>query len=236
MIAQFLNRCQNLRRFINSGLSRKNFTWLLIIGLSLNLFFSACSSNNETKVLRIGYQRLTDLEILKNRGTLEERLKNQGISVKWSLFQSGTPLMEAMNSDKLDLGGVGEVPPIFAQAAGTDLVYVSTKPPAPIAYGILVNKNSPIENLADLKGKQVTFVKGSSAHFLLIAALKSVGRQITDIKPVYLSPSDARLALSQGRVDAWSIWDPFLGLAELSGDVKLLADPTFGNNQDSTSF
>lgn len=234
MISPIPNRYLSIVSFLNFRWLKKNWAIALIFGLTLSLLFTACNGGGKAKVVRIGYQRVTDLEILKTRGTLEERLKPEGITVEWSLFNAGPPLMEALGANQLDLGGVGEVPPIFAQAAGADLLYVATKPPVPQTYGILVPKNSSIKTLADLKGKKVAFVRGSSAHFLLVAALKSAGLQITDIVPAYLPASDARPALTQGRVDAWAIWDPFLSSTQASGDATLLVDGTgLGNN---TSF
>src|ERR1700753_3441705 len=44
----------------------------------------------------------------------------------------------------------------------------------------------------------------------------------SDIQPVALAPADATAAFAQGSVDAWSIWDPYLALAELKGDARVL--------------
>lgn len=217
----------------------KNFIKRLIISFSLGLLLSACGSSNsgnspnaatttssptssKTSVIRIGYQKFTDLDILRTRKNLEQRLQSSGGSVQWTLFQAGPPLLEAMNTGSIDFGGIGEVPPIFAQAAGAKVVYVSTKPPAPDTYGILVPKNSSIKSLANLKGKKVAFVKGSSANYLIVQALKSVGLQISDIQPAYLSAADARPAFEQGRIDAWVIWDPFLTVAQQSAGARVL--------------
>lgn len=219
--------------------SAQALTLLFVASLSLTLLFSACtpqnsgsspntatkaagSSGSKATVVRIGYQKFTDLDVLRTRKNLEERLKPENLSVQWTLFQAGPPLMEAMNTGSIDIGGIGEVPPIFAQAAGAAVVYVSTKPAAPDTYGILIPKNSSIKSLADLKGKKVALVKGSSAHYLLLQALKSVGLQFSDIQPAYLSAADARPAFEQGKIDAWVIWDPFLTVAQQTVGAKVL--------------
>ena len=112
------------------------------------------------------------------------------------------------------MGSTGEAPPIFAQAAGTPLVYVGAEPASPESEGILVPKGSSIKTIQDLKGKKVVLNKGSNVHYLLVKALESAGLKVSDIQPVYLPPADARSAFEKGSVDAWVIWDPFLASAQ----------------------
>ena len=97
----------------------------------------------------------------------------------------------------------------------------------------MVPDNSPIKTLADLKGKKVGFGKGSSAHNTIIAALEKAGLTYADITPVYLGPADAVAAFAGGNIDAWSIWDPYLALAE-GKQARVIA---FSKDvQDSISF
>ncbi len=109
----------------------------------------------------------------------------------WVEFPAGPQMLEALNVGSIDLGSTGDIPPIFAQAAGADLVYVGVEPPKPKAEVILVPENSDIKSVADLKGHKVAFQKGSSSHNLLLRALQEAGLKFTDIQPVYLTPADA---------------------------------------------
>ena len=109
-------------------------------------------------------------------------------------------MLEALNINSIDLGSTGDLPPLFAQAAGADLLYVGAEPPKPKAEVILVPKSSPLKQVADLKGKKVAFQKGSSSHYLLLRALQQAGLTFKDITPVYLTPADARAAFQQGDV------------------------------------
>lgn len=180
----------------------------------------------DKKTLRIGFQKYGTLTILKGRGTLEKRLASHGIDVKWSEFPAGPVLLEGLNVGSIDFGTVGEAPPIFAQAAGADLVYVANEPPAPLAEAIVVPKGSPIKTVAELKGKKVALNKGSNVHYLLVKALEKAGLQYTDIQTIFLAPADARAAFERGSVDAWVIWDPFLAAAEKQIGARILADGT----------
>lgn len=176
------------------------------------------------KELRIGYQKYGTLVILKARGTLEKRLADKGVAVKWTEFPFGPPLLEAINVGSIDVGTVGESPPIFAQAAGADLVYIGNEPPAPSSEALIVPKDSTVRSVAELKGRRIAVAKGSNANFLLIKLLENAGLKLTDVEVVYLPPADARAAFESGRVEGWAIWDPFLAAAEKQLNARVLAD------------
>jgi sulfonate transport system substrate-binding protein len=174
--------------------------------------------------LRIGYQKYGTLTLLKARGDLERRLAPLNITVKWNEFPAGPQLLEGLNVGSIDFGTVGEAPPIFAQAAGADLLYVAHQPPAPTAEALIVPKDSTVRSLADLKGKRIALNKGSNVHYLLVKALEKAGIAYTDVQTVYLPPADARAAFERGAVDAWVIWDPFLAAAERQLGARVLTD------------
>jgi len=178
----------------------------------------------DPEVLRIGYQKYGTLTLLKATGALDKRLAAQGINVKWIEFPAGPQLLEGLNVGSLDYGTVGEAPPIFAQAAGADLVYIGNEPPAPAGEAVIVPKDSTIKSVKDLKGKRVALNKGSNVHFLLVKLLEKAGVDYKDVNVVYLPPADARAAFEKKAVDAWVIWDPFLAAAQTQLDARILAD------------
>ncbi|MDV2986770.1 UNVERIFIED_CONTAM: sulfonate ABC transporter substrate-binding protein [Methylobacteriaceae bacterium AG10] len=198
--------------------------WLALAALIFASLTLAAHADERT--VRIGYQKYGTLVLLKGRGNLEPKLKALGYRVQWSEFPSGPPLMEALNAGAVDFGSAGETPPIFAQAASDALVYVAHEPAAPRGEAILVPKNSPIQSVADLRGKKVAFNKGSNVHYLLVRAVEAAGLTLDDITVAYLAPADARAAFERGAVDAWVIWDPFFAAAEAGGNARVLADGT----------
>jgi sulfonate transport system substrate-binding protein len=181
-------------------------------------------AQNADNVLRIGYQKYGTLVLLKARGSLEKRLAPLHVEVKWTEFPAGPQLLEGLNVGSIDFGTVGEAPPIFAQAAGADLVYVGNEPPASAAEAIVVPKDSPIKTVAELKGKKVALNKGSNVHFLLVKLLEKAGVNYTDVDTIFLTPADARAAFERGSVDAWAIWEPFLAAAQRQTGARILAD------------
>ncbi len=176
------------------------------------------------QVLRIGYQKYGTLLLLRARRQLEPALRPLGWDVSWAEFTSGPQLMEALAAGAVDVGQTGEAPPVFAQAAGTGLVYLACEPPAPQGEAILVPPGSPIRDLAGLKGRTIAFNKGSNVHYLVLRALASAGLGPHDFQPAYLAPPDGRAAFERGSVDAWAIWDPFLAAAQAATGARVLAD------------
>ena len=195
----------------------------LSAGAALLPILSRSAAAEPLTEIRIGYQKNGVLVIARQRRTLEDHFAGQNIGVKWLEFSSGPPMLEAMNVGSIHYGAVGDSPPIFAQAAGAAIVYAAGQP-ITNGQGILVPKDSPIHSLADLKGKRIGFTKGSSAHNVVLLALKKAGLTYGDITPVYLSPPDAGPAFAQGSIDAWSIWDPYFAIGELKQNGRVLVN------------
>ena len=192
---------------------------LLIPLLALIASTSAATAGT----IRIGYQKAAStLVLLKAHGTLEKNLAPLNVEVKWLEFAAGPQLLEGLNLGSIDFGYVGEVPPVFALAAGAPLVYTAYELPTPEAEGILVSKDSPIRTVADLKGKKIAFNKGSDVHWLVVKALADAGLKYSDVQPAYLAPADARAAFQNGAIDAWAIWDPFFVAAQRQLGARVL--------------
>jgi sulfonate transport system substrate-binding protein len=175
------------------------------------------------KEVRIGYQKNGVLVIARQQATLEQHFAPQGIAVKWLEFSSGPPMLEAMNVGSVDYGAVGDSPPVFAQSAGAAIVYAAGQP-ITNGQGILVQANSPIRSIFDLKGKRIGFTKGSSAHNIVVQTLEKAGLTYADITPVYLAPPDAGPAFANGSIDAWSIWDPYFAIGETKQQGRILVN------------
>lgn len=176
-----------------------------------------------SKVINLAYQ--TSGDIVKVKKVVEPRFKALGVTVNWvGPFPAGPQLIEAMNAGKVDIGTVGETPPIFSQAAGiTEVIYIAGRRPSKgLNQGIIVRANSPIKRLVDIKGKKVAFQRGSNAHYLLAKALREVGLKISDVQVVGLTPSEARDAFIQNKVEVWVAGDPFLALVERTIPIRNL--------------
>lgn len=218
--------------------SRRTFLLSFLVGLGSTLTLAACTPDVSTqaetdtaaspvaadRVVRIGHQKFDPFTLVKARGGLEKRLEPLGVSVEWTEFQSGPPMMEALNVGSIDIGRTGDTPPVIAQAADAPLVYIGGGTPKDRSSAVLVTADSPIQTVADLAGKKVGYAKGSSANYLIVRVLETAGLTLDDIESVYLSPADARSAFEQGGIDAWVIWDPFYAAAQEQIAVRVIRD------------
>lgn len=168
-------------------------------------------ASNDKKVVRIvRSKQLTALAVLEKKGTLEKRLGALGYKVEWPEFAAGPQQLEALNANGLDIASTAESPPVFSQAAGVPLVYLAANSSDGRAISLLVPPNSPVKRFKDLKGKKIAFQKASIGHYLTVRAAEKEGLKLTDVTSVFLAPPDANAAFSQGKVDAWFIWEPFV--------------------------
>ncbi len=175
-----------------------------------------------SKTVRIGFQKGEPILLAaKQSRRLETLLAPLGVEVQWIEFQFGPPMLEAMRVNAIDIGAVGDTPPVFAQAAHGDLLYIAAQRAG--GQAILLPEGSTLQTLQDLKGKKVAFGRGSSAHNLTLAALEKAGLKYDDIQPIYLGPADAGPAFERGAIDAWTIWDPYYALFEMKPGVRVLA-------------
>lgn len=174
--------------------------------------------------LRIGYQKFGNLGILKARQSLEASFAGTDISVLWSEFPAGPQLLHALSSREIDFGTTGEVPPVFAQADNNPLLYVAWEPAAPQSVALLVAQDSPIQTLADLRGKRIAVNKGSNVHYLLVQMLDEAGMTLNDVRVLYAPPKYPLTPSDYHAVDAWMMWDPLLSDAEQSGCLRVIAD------------
>lgn len=212
----------------------RNFLAYLVIGVvALSTTLAGCNAPNtpeknavasqgiKAKAVRVGYFSASD--ITRSRGVLEKRLNPLGIKVEWSKFTAGPQLLEAVNVGSLDVGMVGETPPIFAQAAGIPFVFIaSTRPGTGEGTAIVVPKDSQIKTAADLKGRNIAFQRGTASQYFVVKALQEVGLKLSDVKHLNLIASETRAALLNSSVDAAVVSDPQLAEFQRTLGVRVV--------------
>ncbi|MDQ0901230.1 aliphatic sulfonate ABC transporter substrate-binding protein [Paenibacillus sp. V4I7] len=186
------------------------------------------AKNNEAKnqlVVNIGIQQsIWPILAAKEKGWFEEEFKKVGAQVIWVEFQSGPAYFEAIASDRLDFGRVGNIPVLAGQAADIKFKEIATASFGEKGDSILVPKDSPIKTIQDLKGKQIAVAKASSSYGLLYKALEFGGLKPDDVKIIQLQPDEAQPAFETGKVDAWAIWEPFQSVQVLKNGARVLAN------------
>jgi len=149
-------------------------------------------------------------------------LEGIGYDIQWSEFPAAAPLAEALNANAVDSGPIGDAPLVFALTAGTRVKAIGANRSDSYGTAVLVRPDSPFKSAADLKGKSIATNRGSIGHYVSLKAITAAGLQPGDVNFRFLAPADAKLALTQGAVDAWATWEPYTALAETSQHARVL--------------
>ncbi|QEN17241.1 ABC transporter substrate-binding protein [Mycolicibacterium sp. ELW1] len=169
--------------------------------------------------LQVGDQKGGTESLLRAAGALD----NLPYQIAFSTFTSGPPQIEAATAGKIDFAITGNTPPIFGAASNAKVKVVSAYNGGGVGDQILVQADSPIQSVGDLRGKSIAVGKGSSAHGHLLGQLDKAGLTPADVKLVFLQPADALSAFKAGQADAWAIWDPYTAQAEQQLTVRSIA-------------
>ena len=121
--------------------------------------------------LTVGDQKGGSKALLQAAGALDD----VPYKVEWKEFTSGPPLLEALNAGAIDVGGVGNTPPLFAAAANSKLKVVPGATTAARATRSWSRRAPRSRTSATSKGKKVAVAKGSSANYNLLAQLDKAG-------------------------------------------------------------
>ncbi|WDH20140.1 ABC transporter substrate-binding protein [Pseudomonas chlororaphis] len=171
------------------------------------LFAAPLAQSAEPLVLQVGDQNYYNVRAsVEASGVLE----GAPYKVDWKHFQAAAPLAEALNTGALDLGFLGDSGFLFlaAKQAPVKLIGVSRQNPDTIA--LLVPKDSPVQTIADLKGKKVAYWPGAWSQQLTLRALEQAGLPEDHVEFIKLMPIDAAAALPQGSIDAFPVWEPYI--------------------------
>jgi sulfonate transport system substrate-binding protein len=191
---------------------------------------AAASSSASGKVnlssvtLNVGDQKGTGAEALLEASGL---LKTLPFKVNWDDFTSGPPILEAASAGSVDIGGVGDAPPVFAASGGEGIVVVGAREvPTGDQDAVVVPKGSSITSISQLKGKKIAYGSGSSANYQLLTVLSTAGLTTKDVNLVNLQPAPALAAFTSGSVDAWDIWPPYVQQVVTQDGAKVVAEGT----------
>ena len=179
--------------------------------------------------------------IAKERGFFRE----QGVSVELHQFNSGPLIIRALQAGDLDMAYIG-VPPVYrAIEKGLDIKIVSK-----VNYGqaaLIVGQDSPINTLADLRGKRIGSVRRGSGMDIFLRGLILADKAgldperdvtIVEMPAKMMEQELAKAMFAVGSleakmmeasvhrkvVDAAFTWEPFVSLAELGDHDRVLVD------------
>lgn len=141
-------------------------------------------------------------------------LQKAGLAAKHQLdaeftgFQYGPPMMEGLVSGQLDAVVTSFLPPFSLSAKAPGTVKFIAKL-GQSSHSLLVPKDSPVKEIADLKGRKIGASFNSESHLDLLLLLKEKGLDSkTDVELVNLQPGELPGAFEKGLVDAVVIRQP----------------------------
>ena len=158
----------------------------------------------------------TTLRIADQQRTLQTPLdasgetKELGFTPVYSTFEGGPPLIEAFRAGEVDVGYVGDTPPILAAAARQDIVILAAWRYGGNTMSIVAPPGKHIDSVADLKGKKFAYSKGTALQAFALAALKQAKLKESDVDRTDLKILDIVGALKSGDVDAGVVVEPIL--------------------------
>jgi len=192
------------------------------LGLGLGLAAGLGARAEPLKELRLDYAYYSPTSLVLRRfGWLEEDLRQDGIAVRWIQSAGSNRALELLNTGSLDIGSTAGLAALLGRANGNPIrtPYIYSRPEW---TALVVRGDSPLRGLRELKGKKVAATKGTDPYLFLLRALQTVGLSHKDIEHVQLQHADGRVALEQGRVDAWAGLDPHMAASELDAGSRLL--------------
>lgn len=222
-----------------------------IAALSAAVLFTSPLQAKEIVTIGIGTQNTTTNTVtggivIKELGLLDKYLPKTGryanidFRVDWQNFTSGPPVTNGMMANKIQIGMMGDYPLLVNGANGQQSRGNETQLVAVIAYnafgagnGVVVNKDSPYYQLADLKGKNVSVPFGSAAHGMLLQAMQARGWSDDFWNLVSQTPEIGTSNLREKKIDGHADFVPFGELLPYRGFARKIFDgaqtgiPTF---------
>jgi NitT/TauT family transport system substrate-binding protein len=137
------------------------------------------------------------------------------------MFQGFPEIKEALISNKMQAAFMVAPMAIALRAQGVPvkIVYLGHR------YGsaVVVQKNGPVREFADLKGKTIAIPsRYSDERLIVFKALAQHGMSAKDLRMVEMAPPDVAGALAAGAIDAFSMGEPYPSQAEMGGFGRIL--------------
>jgi taurine transport system substrate-binding protein len=174
---------------------------------------------------------LVPLRTVMESGELE---KATGYKINWRMFGGGGDVIKAMASGDVQLGEAGSSPIVAAATQGQEIKLFWILDDIADAEALIVRNGSGINSVADLKGKKIATPFVSTAHYQLMAVMKSKGVDAKAVNVMNLRPPEIAAAWERGDIDGAFIWDPVLTkikgngkMIESSKTIGALGFPTF---------
>jgi len=181
-----------------------------------------------------------ELKLLDKYLPKDGKYKDVTYDIQWRNFTSGAPITNDQIAGKLDFGLMADFPASFNgvahEKAGRKSILI-----APLSgsvkgagNGIVVPSVSQAQSIADLKGKTISVPFASTAHGVLLRAVKDQGWDPEkDVTIITQAPEVAGTALRSNQIAAHADFVPFAELFPWRGFARKIYD---GSQTDAPTF
>ncbi|MFJ7685814.1 aliphatic sulfonate ABC transporter substrate-binding protein [Peribacillus butanolivorans] len=213
---------------------RKKFHIGIILLLVLGLL-AGCGSNEEASsneksdgshAVKIGWQPSVETQFYIAQN--EKLFEKNSIRPAYTKFTAGPPMFAAFNSGSIDVAYMGNPPAIIAMAENLPVSVIAVEVDSSNGEGLVVNEKSGINKLEDIKGKKISVLRGSSAEYAMMQALKKVGLTEKDLTIINLDITTIIPAFEKGDVDGVWVWDPWVSKLVTAGGKVIVRDADVG--------
>jgi sulfonate transport system substrate-binding protein len=171
--------------------------------------------------LRVGDQVGQQQSKLRAAGLLDDL----PYKIDWSVYPAAVNLHEALKADAIDIGAANDSPTVTAIANGSKVQLVAAWDNGGLGTSLLVPRNSPVQSIADFRGKTISpTTRGSVAHYLVVGALQQAGLRLDEVKLAFMNPVDAGAAFQSGAIDGWATWGIYVARARGQLGARILSD------------
>ena len=187
-----------------------------LIFLAFGLSLSAKSSMAQDMVIAVSRASLSlPLYVAET----QKFFADEGLSVTTRECIGGQRCMKLLLDGEVQLATASELPVMFNSFTRSDYAIVATFVTSTQDVKLIVRKSAGIATTAQLAGKRIGTVKGTSAHYFLDTFLVLGGIDPKKVELVSLPPEQLEQALRDKKIDAAAIWEPFAHKS-----LKALAD------------
>ena len=132
---------------------------------------------------------------------------DEGLDVQPLLQSFGKAALQTMIEGKADFATSAETPIMFSILRGDAIFVVANIETSTANDAVVARVDAGISKPADLKGKRIGFMPGTTIDFFLDSFLTAQGLTRQDITPVPLKPDEVLDALLTKKADAVAAWN-----------------------------
>ena len=132
---------------------------------------------------------------------------DEGLDVHPLLQSFGKAALQTMIEGKADFATSAETPIMFSILRGDAIFVVANIETSTANDAVVARVDAGISKPADLKGKRIGFMPGTTIDFFLDSFLTAQGLTRQDITPVPLKPDEVLDALLTKKADAVAAWN-----------------------------